>query len=471
MLQLLQPIWLYAMAGILIPVLIHLWNIRLGKVLQVGSIALLKEEGKQQSRRLQLTELLLLLLRCLLIVLLAFLLAKPVWRQRPANREKGWVLLEKDRAAETYQQFQAQIDSLLQAGYTLHYFQPGFEKVSLSTALQATANDAADSTLSYWALLSALQQQRNGNYPVFLFTTNYLHRFTGARPVIDTGVHWYAYTPADSVATWQADAYTTASGKIRVKQVTSHPAGTAYTFEEPPIATAPPADTATLRITIFADTYAQDARYLKAAIDAIQQYTQRRMQVRAINQQSSLPPETDWLYWLSTRLLPDHINARFIWQYENGKLTTAPSHIITGAFTPLALYKRPQLQIADTAAITPLWRDGWGQPLLYRQQQGSATVYHFAGRLDPAWNGLPWSASFPGLLLQLLYPTRDTFVQDKRIIAAAQLQPDGHMERTVQKSAAAVNRDLTIFCWLGLMALFLAERILVWYNQKTGTHG
>ncbi len=471
MLQLLQPIWLYAIAGVIVPVLIHLWNIRPGKVLQVGSIALLKEEGKQQSRRLQLTDLLLLLLRCLMIILLALLLAKPVWRQRPAVKEKGWVLVEKDRAPETYQQFQPQIDSLLQAGYTLHYFAPGFEQVSRSSALEAAANDAADSTLfSYWALLSALQQQRKGNYPVFLFTTNYLHRFNGPRPVIDTSIHWFAYTPADSVSTWQADAYTTASGKIRVKQVTSRPRGTAYSFEEPSVAAAPPADTTSLRITIFADSYTQDARYLKAAITAIQQYTQRRMQVTMVSQQAALPAETDWLYWLSTRPLPEQTNARFIWQYQSGKVVTAPSHIIAGAFSPLPLYKRVLPQ--DTATVTPLWRDGWGQPLLSRQQQGSTTIYNFAGRLDPAWNELPWSADFPARLLQLIFPARDTFVKDKRIIAAAQLQPDLHPQRSMAPiTATAINRDLTLICWLGLMALFLAERILVWHHQKTGAHG
>ena len=127
MFQLLQPIYLFAIAGILIPVIIHLWNIREGKILKVGSISLLQETARHQARSLKLKDLLLLLLRCLLIIILSFLLAEPVWKkQRSSTNEKGWVLIEKGGVAEAYQQYKAIIDSLKNAGFQFRYFNGGF---------------------------------------------------------------------------------------------------------------------------------------------------------------------------------------------------------------------------------------------------------------------------------------------------------------------------------------------------------
>jgi hypothetical protein len=47
MLHLLQPIWLAAMAAISFPVAVHLWNDRRGKVLRIGSVALLSGVTQQ----------------------------------------------------------------------------------------------------------------------------------------------------------------------------------------------------------------------------------------------------------------------------------------------------------------------------------------------------------------------------------------------------------------------------------------
>jgi hypothetical protein len=54
MLQLLEPIWLAAAAAISVPVAVHLWNDRRGKVLLIGSVALLSGVNKRMawSRRI-----------------------------------------------------------------------------------------------------------------------------------------------------------------------------------------------------------------------------------------------------------------------------------------------------------------------------------------------------------------------------------------------------------------------------------
>ena len=136
MLQLLQPIWLWASAGIIVPILIHLWHIKRGKTLKVGSIIFLQESSKQQSTSFKISEWLLLLLRCLLTILLAVLLATPQWNQSlQSKNEKGWLVVEKENFLETYHQFKPSIDSLLQSNYELHYFEEGFKKSDLKALM------------------------------------------------------------------------------------------------------------------------------------------------------------------------------------------------------------------------------------------------------------------------------------------------------------------------------------------------
>src|SRR6202000_2638344 len=131
-----NPIWLFALAALSIPVAIHLWNIRQGKTLKVGSISLITVSSQKRSRSLKLHDLLLLLLRCLLLALLAFVLTMPFW-QRNINPSsiKGWVMIPKENLKESYQKFKPEIDSLTKAGFEFHYFNKGFEKRKLSEVL------------------------------------------------------------------------------------------------------------------------------------------------------------------------------------------------------------------------------------------------------------------------------------------------------------------------------------------------
>jgi UDP-N-acetylglucosamine:LPS N-acetylglucosamine transferase len=57
----------FALAALSIPVIIHLWNIRPGKTLKVGSISLITEASKSTKRSFKLLDILLLIIRCLLL--------------------------------------------------------------------------------------------------------------------------------------------------------------------------------------------------------------------------------------------------------------------------------------------------------------------------------------------------------------------------------------------------------------------
>ena len=161
MFQLLNPIWLFGINGVLIPIFIHLWNVKKGKTLKIGSISLLGESSRQNARSLRLLDLILLLLRCLLIIIISTLLAEPVWiRTNSTDQHRGWILVEKDTFKETYSNFQKEIDSLDQAGYDLHLFEPGFKSVDLTELKNSEIIiDSMANQLSYWSLLKLLDQE------------------------------------------------------------------------------------------------------------------------------------------------------------------------------------------------------------------------------------------------------------------------------------------------------------------------
>src|ERR1700744_1358910 len=182
----LHPIWLLALAAISIPVAIHLWNIRPGKTLKVGSISLINASS-QNSRSFRLHDLLLLLLRCLLLALVAIVLVLPfLQRQLNSSKIKGWVLIPRENLKESYQKFKPEIDSLTKAGYEFHYFDKDFQKAVLNDVLADSKNLKADSvkSASYWSLVQQLDGQIPSSLPLYLFTPNGISYFNGEKPKV-----------------------------------------------------------------------------------------------------------------------------------------------------------------------------------------------------------------------------------------------------------------------------------------------
>lgn len=224
MLQFVQSIWLWASAGIIVPVVIHLWNVKEGKTLQVGSTAFLTESAKSHAKSFKLSDLLLLLLRCLLIIVLAMLIAKPFYqKQVDLHKEKGWVLIEKSQVDEAYKKFKPLIDSLIHAGFAFHYFNAGFKEGKFDTVVKSVRDTGMDENISYWNLLKQLDQKIPSTLPVYLFTDNSLRRFTGARPDVSLTLHWYVYASSDTSTTWVQNAYQISTDSIRVISGNSTP--------------------------------------------------------------------------------------------------------------------------------------------------------------------------------------------------------------------------------------------------------
>ncbi|GAB2541908.1 BatA domain-containing protein [Spirosoma aerophilum] len=102
--QFVEPFLLWGVLAVAIPVVIHFWHQKQGKPLPWAATQWLLEKQNQQSRGLRLDNIPLLIIRCLLLVLLAFLLAQPVlnWFLQPPTIQKVHLVQPSKAVADNY---------------------------------------------------------------------------------------------------------------------------------------------------------------------------------------------------------------------------------------------------------------------------------------------------------------------------------------------------------------------------------
>jgi hypothetical protein len=484
---LLNSIWLFALAALSIPVAIHLWNIKRGKTLKVGSISLITA-ASQNSRSLKLHDLLLLLLRCLLLALVAFVLAMPLW-QRYVNTSqiKGWVLVPKESLKETYQKFKPEIDSLNKAGYEFHYFNKGFEKTDLNKILSDTTSFKYNSNTSYWTLVQQLGGQIPSSLPVYLFTPNWASYFKGERPEVALNLHWQSYTPVDSTSSWVAKAWLANKNDIHVVEDNSKPTGTFYTdytvqpgnSRDMPFvvhtdngkltvslknANSIAVDTSVWRFAIYADRDSPDAGYVKAALESVIQFTKHKAVIKQYADAGQIPAHQSWIFWLSDKPIGKQLVQNYdnLFTYESGKVKDVNSWINDGSESlsksKIGLYKSI---IPTQSSGQAIWYDGFGTSVLSLEKQQQTSMYHFYSRFDPSWSDLVWSNDFPKWMLKLIVnPTKLDEKYDRRVIEAKQLMPIINNEDHTTAGKIIEQTDLTHYFWLLLVAVFVIERWL-----------
>ncbi|MES2331050.1 MAG: BatA domain-containing protein [Bacteroidota bacterium] len=489
MLHLLQPIWLLASIGIVIPVAIHLWNIKQGKTLKVGSIVLLTRTSQEYARSLRLTELFLLLLRCLLILLLALFLAKPWWQQTGSG--KGWVLMEKKDVQEAYTHFKPLVDSLILTGYEFHLFENGFEKKELSSVLKQDKDTTHEEFLSYWKLVKKLDKKLPPGLQAYLFTGNRLNRFDGDRPAVSIPLKWQTFSHTDSINTFVSKAYMNVMDSIILAIGETTPSVTSYQHKA--IAINKPkqndisldvsngnlgvvfknnsavlVDTTTLKLVVFSDTYVNDARYVLAALQSIQQVSRRKMKVSVANKPGDIVGKQDWVFWLSDQPVPGNVSAANLLAYEKGTVTPVHSwlHGDNDDASQVSLYKCVYYQPNNTER---LWRDGFGNPLLVKETNNTKQRYRFYSHFDPSWNDLVWNPIFPQMIYGLIDYTsskQPADSVDQRIIGEKQIQLNTAISNT--KVTNIENIDTTSAkqaIWIIIFILFFIERIFS-FRQK-----
>jgi hypothetical protein len=450
--QFLYPIGLLALAGLMIPLVIHLWNIKQGKTIKIGSIALLGESSKASSKSFKINDWLLLILRCLLLVLIVFLLSQPYFKKTASGSHKvGWVLVDKTIFPSVVKAHRKTIDSLLKKGYEIHNFNVGFAQLSLKDS--ASNETKQTNTLSYTALLDAANQLVPSATSVYLFADHRLNRFGNELPAVHYKLNWIPINQADTLSSW----ITTYAGKKY--EAKSNPSNTTYQALNS-------ADEAPINIAIQEAPGTTDSRYLIAALKSIGSFSGRKI---IINPQVG---KADIAFWLSDEAVPANFKSSIaskgtLFQYEKGKLIATASFMdIDGRHVKLS--KR----IASPNQAEKIWADAFGNAILTNEKTNDLNSYHFYSRFNPQWNELVWDGLFVKALMPIVIrdknPSNFGFEEnqaDQRTFSAKE-QEITEINTIGATTITTQNESLAPLFWITALLIFTTERILS-FRKKT----
>ncbi len=201
-----EPLFLWASLAVVIPIAIHFWHQKQGKPLPWAAMQWLTEARQQQSRGLRLDNVLLLILRCLLLVLLAILLAKPLlnWLAQPPRIERVH-LVQPSQAVLT--NFRFELAEAQQKGERVIWATPSLDPVKAPFGLPAS-----QTSFGPLALQTAINQLDGKNTVLHLYLAP--TRSLSDVPTITVPLRFRLHTAVDS--TTQPRAYLPATGNRTV---------------------------------------------------------------------------------------------------------------------------------------------------------------------------------------------------------------------------------------------------------------
>ncbi len=477
MIQILYPLGLLAALGVIIPILIHLWNIKTGKTLKIGSVFLLGNPSNQRSRSLKVKDWPLLLLRCLLLLLIAFILAKPVYFQQvTAEEQPGWVLVEKANFSKVWQEHRKILDSLIRLGYEVHDFDVNFSRIDLKDSL--TMFSRADRLpLPYSALIRQLDNQRPHGTTMYIFAEQQLTRFSGKLPQTQLNMHW-TFLPVDSTEqTWLSSAYELQNGRVRKTLAHAAEMGTYYTREELSKAQAGELkiDSSEIFIQLYAGKNTVDASFVSAAVLAAAQYTNRKIALKRISSAREIKAEANLVFWLSEQALsPGEIKSLpkgiTLFSYGLGKIQKVRSSIHDGSGAALMSAELYQKTSNIKAGADADWIDAFGMPVLSNSTIDGVKYYEFYSRFRPEWTNMVWSDQMVMFLLPVVLPetaASEGFGDKGRTIAAVNESNINTIKtRSAQSTPKMAAQSLSPWLWWLLLSLFLAERWISYTKQS-----
>jgi hypothetical protein len=275
-----HPSFLWAFAGLAIPLAIHLLSRKEGKVIRVGSLRHVEESNTSQFKSIRLNEILLLLLRCLMIAAIVLLLSGTRCTSDSPGARAKWVVVEP--GIDTHADYKSQIDSLLSDGYELHFLSPGFPKVATSDAIT-----------NYWKLSEELGQL---SVDAVVITWSDATKYKGQRTTLPGNTRWIS--AAHEQVDFVGGAWKTGDSTL-VRMGKSDPFGTAYqslrgiavedsiTIENPE----------KINVSITGDSDdANEIRILTAAINVIKK--EYRLPIQIASGEDPIPDGSKWLFWL-----------------------------------------------------------------------------------------------------------------------------------------------------------------------------
>ncbi|SRR5258706_1950491 len=291
-----NPIFLWSLWGLSIPIVIHLLSRKEGKIIRIGSIRHIQETSTQQFKGVKLNEILLLILRCAMIIVFSLLLSG---LQCTGIQKEKWVVVE--RSLENQPSIKTILDSLQKEGYEKHYLEESFPAISADTI----------SEINYWKLASQLAAKNLSG--VVVFASNRLESFKGKRIALPSTIKWISAPLPEidyplHVIELNKDSIVLRIGHFNADETYFQSEKTDALSQSIPISLPD-----SIRILIISDdSYSYDRTMVVASLKAIEKTFLVKLKIVESNPSNFSPSNVDWCFWLSNVKIPENTSLQLI---------------------------------------------------------------------------------------------------------------------------------------------------------------
>lgn len=370
-----------------------------------------------------------------------------------------------------YHEYPLMIDSLLREGYRIRNLEAQHQEISLQdTAVYPAKTKPGNSNT--WSYIKYLDAVLPSKFPLYVFSDNLTQNFAGTRPSLQLDFHWISLKHVPDPDTVRAYTFTDNTGAVRFVDHISSATGNHY--QENTTATRPETETiASVHIGIYPGNNLSDARYLKAAISAIRDYTGRNITVHdsPVNQLLNI------IFWLQDAAPQENVIRSLaadgtFFRYEKAAGSSlsvnTPSenkfHQLDKN-NPSTFYRYTSDPAADAAGEELVT----GDELMNMETKGDQRFISFNSRLNPKWTDLVWKESFVKWVMPLILPAPIQPSTDLRKMDPLQATPgrtSAKVNGTANTSALLNQTDLSFVCWILVFIALTTERIMTHHQKK-----
>lgn len=174
----LNPTYLWALLGILVPIVIHLWNRKKVQTIKVGSIKMLTDSEPKRTSSIRPNEWWLLLLRILMIVALVFILAEPIFKSKGNNEPLTYIIEPELLQLSGIKQLLDSVPTNAQ-----RVMEKGFPKVE-----DYILPSAKSPVPQYWQMTHEMDNLATDS--IIVFTRGLVSGIRGMRPTTNQRINW-----------------------------------------------------------------------------------------------------------------------------------------------------------------------------------------------------------------------------------------------------------------------------------------
>ncbi len=434
---LLNPLALFGLFSLAIPILIHLFNPNRAKLILIGNIELLKNIKRTRTIDIKIEKWILLLVRLAILFILTLILSDIYRNNKSFRADKHHIFVTQDwinnaDELEKNQLFSQHFDSPV---YLLAKNFPLLSQTKMIDNLSASI--VHPNYLSIDTLVSELIKTDLIVANNTIYTTNRLTEYLSEHKtdIFQLPISW----------------------KIKQLELSE------LSSVQPNVS------------VYYSSSREQDLQYLKNALDFLNVQSSSKLNINyyaiqpinEINSPTDQPVnKADWFFWLSEHPVPENLlsevksGAYLFADIESqnkldNKFKIKPSTIEINDFW-IKFYSAP-IDDSDNA-LTPVWVDNNDNSWLSYKQILNGRFYQFNSRFNSGWTNLVNTIQFP-IILSTLITDSPILSKQKRVASSeiALFSPPVQLDSSViiNKTIPFKNSLLLILC-----ALWLIERLI-----------